>query len=356
MTHVIHVTNVIRYILVFVVNLLILLFVHSYFNMVVMIVLLVLPVVSIFIAFLTVKNLSVGIEGGAGEAEVDEAFPVNIVLSNHSVFPVMNVDIDINMENELFHVKGSHRLSVPSYARASDVVDYEISEAFVGVLEISIRHIYVSDWLGFVRLKKKCEVVHDVRVFPTGEIEAEPDMTALADGMSEAEETRHKGNDFSEVVDVREYQPGDRLQNIHWKLSAGRDELMVKERESMSSDQLVVCVELANNERNVLNDLLKAAYGLGSHLISEGIPFTMYYWSSNLDDMVETRISSRGELHEWMNSLFYETPYSEDRMGFDMLQRLLGSDKRILSITSADDITGESVFTYGDSVKGYISE
>lgn len=45
-------------------------------------------------------------------------------------------------------------------------------------------------------------------------------MTAVSQGMNEAEESRKKGHDFSEVVDVREYQPGDKLQNIHWKLSA----------------------------------------------------------------------------------------------------------------------------------------
>lgn len=32
-----------------------------------------------------------------------------------------------------------------------------------------------------------------------------------------------------EVSEIREYRPGDRMHNIHWKLSAKRDEIMVYE-------------------------------------------------------------------------------------------------------------------------------
>ena len=40
---------------------------------------------------------------------------------------------------------------------------------------------------------------------------------------------RDRGYDPSELFDVREFQNGDRLQSVHWKLSARTDELMVKE-------------------------------------------------------------------------------------------------------------------------------
>ncbi len=351
----VHVANVIRYILVFIVNLLLLLFLHSYYNFVLLIVLIVLPICSVIAALLAQRYMSIEVGGGFSEIQTDETFPINIVLVNKSIFPIMNVDIDIHMANELFQKSGEHRLSVPAYARASNTVDYELAESFVGVFEVSVHRIYVTDWLGFIRVKKQCDAVREVKVFPSGEVCAEPDMTALSGGMTEAEETRKKGNDFSEVVDIREYRPGDKLQNIHWKLSAGRDEFMVKERESMSSDQLVICVELTNDERQVLNDLLKASYGLGQYLISLNVPFTVYYWSVDRDDMIETKVDNMQELHDWMDCIFYETPYSESSLGMDMLQRIMDSDKKIFVITTAEDIAGEQIFTYGECVKGYIS-
>lgn len=82
----------------------------------------------------------------------------------------------------------------------------------------------------------------------------------------------------------------------------------------------------------------------------------MYYWSVNRDDMIETVIENNGDMHEWMEGVFYEIPYPEYRLGFDMMQKLLDSDRKIFTVTAADDIDGEQVFTYGDCVKGYISE
>ena len=61
-------------------------------------------------------------------------------------------------------------------------------------------------------------------------------------GMSESEESQAKGNDFAEITDVREYRPGDRIKDIHWKLSAKKETLMVKERTSVAQSQVYWCL------------------------------------------------------------------------------------------------------------------
>ena len=37
-----------------------------------------------------------------------------------------------------------------------------------------------------------------------------------------------RSDDSTEVYQVREYRPGDRMTRIHWKLSARQDEIMVR--------------------------------------------------------------------------------------------------------------------------------
>ena len=51
-------------------------------------------------------------------------------------------------------------------------------------------------------------------------------------GVAEFSESSRKGNDHSEVSDIRTYRIGDRPKDIHWKLSARNRELMVKARPS----------------------------------------------------------------------------------------------------------------------------
>ena len=139
--------HVFKYILVFVINLLILLFVHSYFNFIVMILMIVLPVVSIVCAFVLSRHLTVKFGGGEQNLTVDSPFLVSVVLDNSSIIPNMNTEIEISMENDLFHTNGRHTLCIPAYSRSANVVDYQIAQSYVGALEVKADRICVTDWL-----------------------------------------------------------------------------------------------------------------------------------------------------------------------------------------------------------------
>lgn len=351
-----YVWHIVRYVIVFIINLLILLFVHSYFNLVIMIIMLVFPVVSMVCAVITSRHLTVAFGGCSTSLTVDEPFLISVILDNKSYIPNMNVDIVITMSNDLFKTRGTHTLCIPAYSHNSDVVDYQIGQSLTGVLKVMADAVYVTDWMGVIRLKSKCHAVGEYVVYPSGNVQIEPEMSALAQGMTESEENRKKGYDFSEVVDVREYQPGDRLQNIHWKLSAKNDMLMVKDRESMSSSNLIVVVELVNDETNILNDILKAAYGLGVYLLKEQIPYTYCIWSDKIQDAVAMPVDSMDDLRNWMELIFYENAYEDEGHGMDMISRVMGADKRILVITKSSEFHGEKVFDYGSRVEGYISD
>jgi hypothetical protein len=77
----------------------------------------------------------------------------------------------------------------------------------------------------------------------------QPDAETVSVGMTEVEESAKKGNDFSEVTDIREYQPGDRIRDIHWKISARMEEWMVKVRTQMAGMELSVVVVPDTNQK-----------------------------------------------------------------------------------------------------------
>jgi hypothetical protein len=56
------------------------------------------------------------------------------------------------------------------------------------------------------------------------------------------------GDDCSEVFDIREYQDGDRLNRIHWKLSSKSDQTYVKEYSLPISNSVVIIPEMVNGE------------------------------------------------------------------------------------------------------------
>ena len=119
-----------------------------------------------------------------------------------------------------------------------------------------------------------------------------------------------KGHDFSDVSDVREYIPGDKLMSIHWKLSAKRDILMVKDRVSMSDQQMVLLVELSGTDEEV-DDVLTLAYAVVKRLVEEQTYVKLMWWSEGRFEFESREIMSQENLKDAYTDLYYETIYAD---------------------------------------------
>ena len=75
------------------------------------------------------------------------------------------------------------------------------------------------------------------------------------------------GGGFSEIHDLREYRPGDSLHEIHWKLSAKTDKLIVREAEEPDRGLIVLSFDFSGSRAQLdstLRQLLWLADGQGS--------------------------------------------------------------------------------------------
>lgn len=107
----------------------------------------------------------------------------------------------------------------------------KLSIETAGCYEFSVGRIRIYDPFGFFYISRKGKSMAQVMVMPA--------LTEIPVRLGEAVKNFYgetveyddflAGQDASEVFDVREFRDGDKLQRIHWKLSARTDELMVKE-------------------------------------------------------------------------------------------------------------------------------
>ncbi len=51
------------------------------------------------------------------------------------------------------------------------------------------------------------------------------------------------GDDPGETYDIREYQPGDSIRQIHWKLSGKLDDIMIREKSFPVDDTVLILAE-----------------------------------------------------------------------------------------------------------------
>jgi len=94
-----------------------------------------------------------------------------------------------------------------------------------GTYHFKSAKVRVYDMLGLVFLPKKVDLSGEIIVMPVPSIpQAVPELSGF-----KAKGLRSAANSNSEIYDVREYVPGDPIKKIHWKLSAKKNILMIKE-------------------------------------------------------------------------------------------------------------------------------
>ncbi len=283
-------------------------FLHSHFIFMIAVIMAAAPVVSISFALFLRSCLTIQVLAPEAVVERNRLSYVTLVLKNPSVLMSMDVKIHFQVQNLFYDSQNTNVISLPTRMRGESTLMLPIKCTMNGAVRYTVDSIRVLDLLGFVELRKKAEAVAEVNVLPEIRNEEAGRLSDLSGGMTETEESNKQGHDFSDVSDVREYIPGDKLMSIHWKLSAKRDILMVKDRVSMSDQQMVILAELAGMPEEV-DDTISLAYGLCHNLIQEKIYIRFLWWSEARYQFVESQLLSTEDLQDAYMRMYYEKLY-----------------------------------------------
>ena len=99
-------------------------------------------------------------------------------------------------------------------------------------------------------------------------VEPEPQEPAVLPNLSQFQYRSYHpkpGGGFSEIHDLREYRPGDSLHEIHWKLSAKTDKLIVREAEEPNLGLIVLSFDFSGT-RTQLDSTLRQLLWLSGWL------------------------------------------------------------------------------------------
>lgn len=304
--------NIIRYLIIIVLNVFIMYVFHSYINLLLLVGLILFPFYSIYGVNKVKQVLKLQILLPAEPMEKGNEFYMRFILQNPSWFPLVNATVSLRIENRFYREEGVNYLNLPVRARRDTEVTYPVVMDYCGCFHVAAENIRLVDLLGIYEVNLPVKEEKECLIFPAGEERTQEAGQMYINGVTEAMESKEKGYDFSEVSGIREYIPGDKLQNIHWKLSVKKDELMVKERISVSAMQLNVLVELVNDEEMRLEGILDLADSITKAFVSQNLPFTVYYYSTNLGQLRECYIGNAVERSQWLEMLLYDQSYLEN--------------------------------------------
>lgn len=194
-------------------------------------ILLYLPV-SLLYLFRVRHKLSADLGRVPAMGEKGKHIRAGITLKNGLRFLSLRCDVCVTVRNS-YDRKSSRRYFtsvVPAGGEETLWCVFETEEC--GNIEVGIERVRIFDFLGILCVDRKDGRCASVRVMPVFEPMPVEITRKTREFQSDAEEYSgdKKGDDPSELYQVREYRAMDSLKDIHWKLSAKEDILMVKER------------------------------------------------------------------------------------------------------------------------------
>ena len=343
-----YIFRLIGYIIMILFNGLMYFFLHSHFYFTVLCLLVLAPFCSVALNLWLRRDIEVSINAAsAGDDYVrtgQEAF-FYIEVKNKTLAPCLDAKIRLKIGNEFLGTETCETVAVPVRIMGTYKLELPLRAELPGIITVSVESVKLKDLVGFVPLNKKLAAKASVTVLPEDGLRLNYDKSVIEAGMLESEESTKRGNDFSDVQEIREYIPGDKLMSIHWKLSAKRDILMVKDRVSMSDKQLVILPELIK-DIDVLNQVLTAAYTAIKTLCEEHTTVRFFYWSMGRFDYEDIRIDYVDELKRAFAKMYYEKLYANPEEGASHMREVHPEIKSYMHITSNGS---EAVITLRDN-------
>ena len=139
------------------------------------------------------------------------------------------VGIELECQNRMFDIFQTRRLLLNLGDKKSEY-EIPVSKEQCGEIMVRCQEAYVYDLLGLFKVPittfgEMTTVIYPQKV----QMHVEMSKDIYGRPREEGQIQNRRGNDPSEMFDIREYVPGDDIRAVHWKLSSKFDELVVRE-------------------------------------------------------------------------------------------------------------------------------
>lgn len=289
---------------------------------------------------LDAKRLKVDFSVHAGGREGDAIPLILTVEKKGRLFVSQSILVELEVKNTMF---GSSSTQVFLLTLAGKESRYETSAVAeqCGEACISCRRAEVRDLLKLFR--RRIEAFPEIRtvLFPH-ETKLELILSRMTVGASKTDGLmqNRKGNDPSEIFDIREYVPGDDVRAIHWKLSGKTGTLILREASDPSHYDAVLLADLGlAREGQPLSDLERngaaaLCVSVAEELLRQGMAFCMAIPTPSGLELCEVRSEQDLEraLSEWLSIQI--RPESGDGLEFFLSEHLEQHFTRLLIVSA----------------------
>lgn len=279
------------------------------FSLVLLIVIASLPVIMFTALLITKKLISVKFAVKSTTVSKNETFDIQLCVENKSILPIGKAEAFIEYYNIFNNQINCLELHFPIQALNNQRVTFQLSSKFSGMLKIKCAYINIYDPLRIFRFRIGKNIREEIAVLPEGhEINGIVTTSDRLDCESQTFSEHRPGDDPSEVFDLRDYIPGDKLNRIHWKLSSKKEDFIVKDYSCPIDSSAVIFLDLYCNEDSeytlpVYDTLLELLVSFSQFMLENERVHTIVYYNYMEKEFVNRTISGIDTLSAAVNEL-----------------------------------------------------
>ena len=298
------------------------------------------------------KRIRIKLEIPVKVAEKGQSFGLRIDVVNRSWIPlgklVMHIDYGENCSEEREEII----LKMQDVPRGKNTEIRRLSVKYSGNYEFSTYKVKLYDYFGIFHMKVKKKSITHALILP--ELNEVP--VTLGEGVKNfygealVYDELNVGQDPSETFDVREFRDGDKLQRVHWKLSARMDDLIVKETAQPKACPVVLFMpEGVKGENGALDYMASLSFTL----MDMKCPHYVVWNSASRSDLVRVRVDDEESFYFALtvymqdNSEEYagvrKDRYKEKYKGEFYLHGVFADSKGGISLDGADPVRPEKI-------------
>ena len=237
-------------------------------------VLIIVPAVSYVITSIMLKLLNVRQYVPPTIVKMQEG-TITMRLHNPTPLPFTKVECVFFGNKYAIETQADHTIQINSFKSTEENIPFRL--LYRGEYEIGLQYVIATDFVGLFRIRRKygnrVKILSLPRIIEFSNIPLTIDLVAEASSRFDI-----RDEDYSIISDVRPYVPTDSIKRVHWKLTAKRNEWMVKMFQSNAQNHVSIILDnlrmpVPEEEMYNLEDsIVENALGLARFCLNRGMP------------------------------------------------------------------------------------
>ena len=273
------------------------------------------------------RGVHVSLRASQDQIQKGDDWMVELLIENKSRIPAPVILIEL----DYFEMQTGKREKIKVWGNAgrhgSTVVSCKKEEKYSGKIQVCLSMVRVYDLLGIFSAEVPAAGQAEIKILPAlymTEVTEKPHARPQESDFCEYDLSR-PGNDVSEIFQIREYQAGDSLHRVHWKLSARADNMLVKDYSYPLGYRaclyLNFCMpETEKNLRQKMDGVIQLGMALSFSMFLNKCPHFLV-WTAKDGHLERYGVRTEENLYEAMEAVMQAEIYSEKKEWMDQYRQ-----------------------------------